>query len=122
MLMAIMMVCASLYIRPVEAFAETSAEAATETPAEASEEDTTETSTKAKKINIHPISKRNYNGKEITPTVGVWALGKGLLEQDVDYVVSFSDNINAGEAKVLVTGIGNYYGEKTVSFTIRKKS
>ena len=61
----------------------------------------------------------NYDGKAKTPSVTVKLDGK-TLTLNTDYTVSYSDNINAGTAKVTVTGKGNYTGSKTVNFTIAK--
>lgn len=40
------------------------------------------------------------------------------LNKGTDYIVSYSDNIAAGTAKAIVTGIGNYNGSRTANFTI----
>jgi len=40
------------------------------------------------------------------------------LTQNVDYTVSFYNNIYAGTGVALITGIGNYTGEVTKSFRI----
>ena len=62
-----------------------------------------------------------YDGKRKTPTVTVRD-GAKTLELGKDYNVEYSDNINAGEATVTVTGIGNFgsYAEK--KFNIEKRS
>ena len=62
-----------------------------------------------------------YDGKRKTPTVTVRD-GAKTLELSKDYTVEYTDNINAGEATVTVTGIGNYgsYAEK--KFNIEKRS
>ena len=60
-----------------------------------------------------------YNGEEIKPEVQVQLDGIDLVEER-DFVVSYIDNINAGEASVKVTGVGNYAGSKTKSFVIAK--
>ena len=61
-----------------------------------------------------------YTGAAIAPKVTVIADGKTLTE-DTDYTVSYSKNIGAGtDASVTVTGIGNYTGTPTKSFTIKK--
>lgn len=39
---------------------------------------------------------------------------------DNDYVVSYSNNVKAGTAKVIISGIGQYYGTKTINMTISK--
>lgn len=58
-----------------------------------------------------------YDGAEKTPEVTVKD-GEKTLTNGTDYTVSYSDNTEAGTAKVKVTGIGNYSGTKTVKFTI----
>ena len=58
-----------------------------------------------------------YNGNAIMPSVTVSLEGVDLIE-NTDYTVAYSDNINAGEATVTVTGMGNYSGEAGKSFTI----
>ena len=60
-----------------------------------------------------------YDGKPKTPAVTVELDGRTLV-LDTDYTLTYSDNISAGTAKVTVTGKGNYYGSKTVNFTITK--
>ena len=40
------------------------------------------------------------------------------LKEGVDYKASYIDNIGAGTAAVVVTGIGNYKGTKTFGFSI----
>ena len=61
-----------------------------------------------------------YDGTPKTPAVAVELNGKTLVN-DTDYTVSYSNNINAGTAKVTVTGKGNYNGNKSVNFTIAKE-
>ena len=68
-------------------------------------------------MKILPISDRSYTGKAITPTVTVKD-GTTLLKQDRDYILSYSNNINAGTAKVTITGIGAYQGTATTTFRI----
>lgn len=47
----------------------------------------------------------------------------GKLKQNVDYVVDYSNNVNAGEntASVSVQGIGEYAGYITKTFSIKQK-
>ena len=58
-----------------------------------------------------------YTGKEIRPAVTVKGLTAGK-----DYTVSYRNNVNAGTAQVVVTGIGRYHGTMVKEFTIRKAS
>ena len=63
-----------------------------------------------------------YDGTAKTPSVEV-SYGSVILEQDVDYEVSYSDNANAGSnAKVVITFKGNYAGIESITktFTINK--
>ena len=61
-----------------------------------------------------------YCGKSIKPTVKVTGNGYRLTE-GVDYTVKYSNNLNADNgtnAKVIITGKGNYKGTKTIRFAI----
>lgn len=49
----------------------------------------------------------NLNGSDVT------------LTKDKDYKVTYTNNVNAGTAKVTVTGIGNFSGTITKTFTIK---
>ena len=60
-----------------------------------------------------------YDGKEKKPDVTV-KHGITTLLQGTDYSVIYTNNTNAGTATVKVTGIGNYQGEQSVTFTIDK--
>lgn len=42
------------------------------------------------------------------------------IVKDTDYSLTYKNNIEEGEASVIVQGIGNYRGEKTIHFTIYK--
>ena len=67
-------------------------------------------------------------GSEIRPTVKVKAkdpeTGKYniSLKKDVDYTVTYKDNVNVGFATVEVQGIGSYAGKNTAEFEITKKA
>ena len=60
-----------------------------------------------------------YNMKEHKPEVISVVLNGKTLDK-TDYEVSYQDNINAGTAKVVVTGQRAYTGEAVVAFTIQK--
>ena len=60
----------------------------------------------------------DYTGNAITPEVTSVRMGRATLTPEVDYEVSYSDNINAGTANCIVTGIGKYSGSVSKSFTI----
>ena len=61
-----------------------------------------------------------YTGSAITPAVAV-KYGGVTLTEDTDYTVGLSNNTNAGEATVKITGTGNYSGEASKDFTISRK-
>ena len=60
-----------------------------------------------------------YSGSACRPSVTVKQESKALYS-GTDYTVSYSNNINAGTAKVTVTGKGNYYGTASKTYTIWK--
>ena len=64
------------------------------------------------------IIDKTYNGSAQTqnPTV---MIGDKTLTKDRDYTLSYSKNVNAGTATMNITGIGNYTGTKTATFTIK---
>ncbi|SNU08060.1 Uncharacterized conserved protein YkwD, contains CAP (CSP/antigen 5/PR1) domain [Lachnospiraceae bacterium] len=63
----------------------------------------------------------DYTGKEIKPDVSV-SLNGAVLKVGEDYSVSYKNNIKAGTATITVSGIGNYAGDKSISFTIKAES
>lgn len=60
-----------------------------------------------------------YNKQPQMPAYTV-KYGKRTLKKGTDYTTAYADNINAGAASVTFTGMGNYTGTKTGSFTIKK--
>ena len=72
-------------------------------------------------IIINDIPSVEYSGKELTPEPKIVLNGITLVK-DVDYELSYTNNINVGEALVTITGIGNYVGSITKPFTINKVS
>lgn len=69
------------------------------------------------------VSAQVYTGKPITPGQDCITLksGKIMLTSDDYEIVSYSNNIKKGTATVVVKGIGNYGGTKTLKFTIKSK-
>jgi putative cell wall-binding protein len=47
-------------------------------------------------------------------------LNGNVLSRNVDYVVKYSNNVNAGTANVSVVGLGNYTGTINTTYTIKK--
>ena len=66
-------------------------------------------------------NKAVYTGKAVTPDVIVRD-GVTVLTKDVDYTVGYIANVNAGTAKVVITGMGSYTGIYEDSFEIIPKS
>ena len=59
-----------------------------------------------------------YDGTAKTPRVTSVSVASLTLREGVDYTVSYSSNTNAGTAKVIITGAGDYAGTQEVPFTI----
>lgn len=60
-----------------------------------------------------------YTGKAIEPEFTVTTGGKEL-KKGTDYTVAYSENTDAGEGSVTITGINHYTGTATAGFTIEK--
>lgn len=72
----------------------------------------------AKKVKAKVNGKKFlYTGSELTPGVNL-TYNKRKLTEGVDYVLSYSNNVGKGSAKITITGIGNYTGSRTVKFKI----
>ena len=71
-------------------------------------------------ITISPTD-YTYDGTAKYPAVTM-TYKNASLEKDRDYSVAYTDNINAGTAKVTISGKGIYTGERTLTFTIKKAS
>lgn len=71
---------------------------------------------------IEKIPNQTYTGSQIKPAISV-SISSGPLTQNTDFTVSYSNNINVGEAKVKVTGLGDYsMFTSSASFTIVTKN
>lgn len=66
---------------------------------------------------VSEISSKTYTGSAIEPNFTV-TLNNKILKENEDYTVTYSNNISIGTAKILIKGIGNYVGEKTITFKI----
>ena len=71
------------------------------------------------KARVTGLKTKTYTGKAITQNPIVRFKGNKLVKGR-DYTLSYSGNVNAGKAKMTVTGKGKYHGKKTVSFEIKK--
>ncbi len=71
-------------------------------------------------VSIQGISSSyNYTGSPITPAP-ILKLGDVVLTEDVDYRLSYEANQTTGTAKLKITGLGNYTGTATTTFSISK--
>ena len=70
---------------------------------------------------VQDIAAQTYTGSPIVPKLTVKD-GETALSKDTDYTVKYRNNLNAGTAKVIVTGKGNYSDSVSKTFTIEPKS
>lgn len=62
-----------------------------------------------------------FTNKKIAPNVTVLYNDK-VLKPGTDYLVEYKKNVNVGTASIVLIGMGNYTGTKTVNFKIKAKS
>lgn len=65
-------------------------------------------------MSLPTVADQTYTGAAITPEMAVDGLTAGT-----DYTVTYENNVNAGTARILVTGKGNYSGTLEKTFTIK---
>ena len=61
-----------------------------------------------------------YNGKAQKPKLTVTDTDGKIIAAS-NYTIVYANNINAGEAKVIITGKGSYAGSRSLNFPIQKK-
>ena len=66
---------------------------------------------------VSDIDSMTYTGSEKKPTVTVTYRGVKLTK-GTDYTVAYEDNINAGQAKIIISGAGIFGGTAEKTFTI----
>lgn len=69
---------------------------------------------------LNTLYSYQYDGTAKEPTVRELSFGD-LMVPMASYEVSYSDNVNVGEATVTLTGKGNYTGEVSATFEITPK-
>ena len=71
---------------------------------------------------VYPKNKMSYTytGEAITPNVKA-VLDEEELVEDVDYTLSYRNNINTGKATIIVQGLGDFGGSTKLEFDIDKK-
>ena len=67
------------------------------------------------------IANKAYTGKKLTPPPSITYNGM-TLKKGTDYTVTYRNNKNAGVAKAIIKGKGNYKGKVTKTFKIVKAS
>lgn len=72
-------------------------------------------------VSLDELTDSVYNGVEKEPTVSKVMVGE-LEVPDDSYSVRYSNNINAGEGLVILSGEGNFAGEATATFRIAPKA
>ena len=70
---------------------------------------------------VKKIANQTYTGKAIEPALEV-TMKKVPLVKNIDYTVTYVNNIQTGTATVILTGIGKYAGTKKVTFKINGTS
>ena len=82
----------------------------------ASEDNNTE-KTDINQAEIKRIDNQKYTGKECLPEIYVIFDGRTLIN-DVDYDVVYLNNIEPGEANVVIVGLNEFQGIKKTNFII----
>lgn len=72
-------------------------------------------------IKVNSIVNQPYTGNEIEPNLVIKYKDK-VLTKNVDYKLSYKNNISVGIATVNITGMGQYTGSKKVTFKIVPKT
>jgi len=69
---------------------------------------------------VSGVTDKDYTGSAVTqsPTVKINGM---TLQQEVDYTVSYSNNVNAGTATMTITGKNGYTGSVSKTFKIGEK-
>jgi hypothetical protein len=63
---------------------------------------------------VDAVPAQDYTGQPITPELTVCDANGNVLAKDVDYSVVYSDNVNVGNGKAVITPIANDDGTQTV--------
>ncbi|MCR5691052.1 MAG: hypothetical protein K6G62_02430, partial [Eubacterium sp.] len=73
------------------------------------------------KANISDPGTFAYSGLAIKPSLTI-KVGNETLVQDVDYSLTYTNNVKAGTGKITIQGMGNYEGTATKTFDIEARS
>lgn len=67
--------------------------------------------------------KQVYNGEALKPAVKVYnLLNSSVLKENLEYILEYKDNVNAGYATVTAKGVGNFTGTTVMYFVIEPKN
>ena len=75
---------------------------------------------KAKLAKIPVQEYQNGAAVELSDEMLKVTIDKTELKKDIDYTVSYANNIHAGKATLILKGTGEYAGTKKVNFTIKR--
>ncbi|MEG0375741.1 MAG: cell wall-binding repeat-containing protein, partial [Raoultibacter sp.] len=67
---------------------------------------------------VSAVDPQTFTGKPLRPAVSVVAADGKMLVENIDYALSYINNIEVGIAAVIVKGMGSYVGSTDVSFRI----
>lgn len=65
----------------------------------------------------HYKKTRSYTGRWVKPNVTL-KVGKVILKKNRDYTLVYRNNLQIGKASVVIRGMGNFTGKKTITFKI----
>jgi hypothetical protein len=68
-------------------------------------------------VTCHYKKAKSYTGRWVKPNVTL-KVGKVKLEKNRDYTLVYRNNLQIGKASVVIQGMGNFTGKKTISFKI----
>ena len=74
---------------------------------------------KSTDVSIEPIPQQQWTGLEITPTTTL-KIGENTLQEDIDYVFDYKDNISEGTGIAIARSKGNISGDIEIPFTIAR--
>ena len=70
-------------------------------------------------VTISDAKTKTYTGEEQVQNFYLLDVEVKLIKER-DFITVYENNVNAGTAKVTIKGVGNYTGEKTMEFEIKK--
>ena len=69
-------------------------------------------------VTVAPLAEETYRGSALTPIPAVSFDGRRLA-LETDFTVDYQNNTDAGTAKAIINGLGNFTGSREVTFTIQ---